>query len=85
MVVLDRIRYITGFPVEGDRAWWWPVGVLTLLVPTALWLASAGTAQPAEDEQLAEDRKVPALSNDQLEAAGAELLRTFQSTGTRCS
>lgn len=75
MVVLNRIRYIAGFSPSRDRARWWPVGLLTLLVLAAVWLASTSAGQPKER---AEDEQPAPGVGDKREAAAGDLLRTFR-------
>ncbi|MHC4400211.1 MAG: M56 family metallopeptidase [Planctomycetota bacterium] len=75
MVLLNRIRYIAGFAPSRDRARWWPVGLLTLLVPFAIWLASTSVAQP---ESRAGEEQPPRVAPDERAAAPGELLLTFR-------
>jgi len=46
MVLLDRVSNTLGFSVSPKKARWWPVGLLGLLVPLAIWAASTGIARP---------------------------------------
>jgi hypothetical protein len=64
MVLLDRIRYVTGSHAEHDRVPWWPVGLLTLIVATAVWMTSTSSAQldspvPANSRQEDSNRDSP--------------------------
>ncbi|MHC4400549.1 MAG: M56 family metallopeptidase [Planctomycetota bacterium] len=75
MVLLSRIRYLVGLSPSRDRARWWPVGVLTLFVAAAVWLASTS---PTQRQARAEDEAPSAVVEDQRPAAPGELLRTFR-------
>jgi len=75
MVLLSRIRYVAGFAPSRDRARWWPVGLLTLIVPLAMWLASTSAAQP---EGRGGGEQPPRVAPDERAAAQGELLVTFR-------
>ena len=55
MVLLNRVGNILGLSASDKRARWWPVGLLALAVPSAIWLASTSIVSPTENETRAEE------------------------------
>lgn len=45
MALLDRVRNVLGVVPGEERLRWWPAGLLALLVPLGLWLASMAMAE----------------------------------------
>jgi len=54
MALLNRVRNILDVSPAHERARWWPVGLLALLVPLGIWSASTSFVQPAQGETQAE-------------------------------
>jgi hypothetical protein len=54
MALLNRVRNILDISPSHERARWWPVGLLALLVPLAIWSASTGVARPDTGKARAE-------------------------------
>ena len=55
MVLLNRVGNILGLSPSTQRARWWPVGLLALAVPLAIWLASMSIVSSTENETRAEE------------------------------
>lgn len=53
MTLLNRVRHVLGLSPTRQRARWWPVGILALLVPLAIWLTSTGLGFMRGGEELA--------------------------------
>jgi hypothetical protein len=54
MRLLERVRHVLG-PTPSDRSRLWPVGILALALPVALWAASAGLIGPSQGVVTADD------------------------------
>ncbi len=59
MVLLNRVGNILGTSSSNKRARWWPVVLLALAVPAAIWLVSMSIALPTENEAQAEETRQP--------------------------
>ena len=55
MVLLSRVGNILGLSASTKRARWWPVALLAMAVPLAIWLASMSIASPPQNEIQAEE------------------------------
>jgi beta-lactamase regulating signal transducer with metallopeptidase domain/protocatechuate 3,4-dioxygenase beta subunit len=55
MVLLNRVGNILGSSPSNKRARWWPVGLLALAVPLAIWLAPTSVFSSTENETRAEE------------------------------
>ncbi len=67
MRLLGRVRYVLGLSPARQRARWWPVGILALLVPLTIWLTSTEIAPPGQPEVRAAEQKVPTETDVNLE------------------
>jgi len=52
MALFDRVRNVLGVVPGEERLRWWPAGLLALLVPLGLWLASMGMAETKQQAQV---------------------------------
>ena len=52
MALFDRVRNVLGVVPGDERLRWWPAGLLALLVPLGLWLASMGMAETKQQAQV---------------------------------
>ena len=57
MTLLKRVRNVLGWVAECERGRWWPVAVLALLVPPAVWLVSTAAVTSAEEKKPASEAK----------------------------
>ena len=55
MVLLNRVRNILGLSASQKKARWWPVALMTLAVPLAIWLVSMNMITPTESQIRAEE------------------------------
>ncbi len=55
MVLLSRVGNILGLSASNKKARWWPVGLLAVAVPLAIWLASTRIVASTENETRAEE------------------------------
>jgi len=72
MVLLDRVRNVLGLTASQKKARWWPVGLLGLLAPLAIWAASTGIVRPEPDQTQANE----ATDAEAISTAGT-VLRPF--------
>ncbi len=88
MAIFERVSHVLGIATPNQRARWWPVGILALLVPLGIWLASANSAesepvavetkQTPEDSSTEEDTQPP--PKEQSQKQQLQRLRQFLST-----
>ncbi|MHC4180592.1 MAG: M56 family metallopeptidase, partial [Planctomycetota bacterium] len=72
MVLLNRVGNILGLSASNRRARWWPVGLLALAVPLAIWLASTSIVWPTENETRAEEVVDDTAAASTSEGVGGE-------------
>lgn len=67
MTLLSRVHHVLGLSPARQRARWWPVGLLALLVPLLIWLTSTEIAPPGQPEVRAGEQKAPTETDVNLE------------------
>lgn len=74
MTLLNRVHNVLGLNLRNPSVGLWPAGLLTLFVPSAIWMATAGVLPPTERQALAADdaatEKVSAKEIRKLDHSG---------------
>jgi len=63
MALLNRVRNILDISPSHERARWWPVGLLALLVPVLIWSASPDIVRPGSGKARAGEEGHPAAES----------------------
>ncbi len=69
MAILERVRYLLGVTPAQDNIRWWPVGILTMLVPLLFWFSPVLGAKPDAAEDAV---KVTSKATSSIKAADAK-------------
>lgn len=72
MVLLNRIGNVLGLSSSSKRAPWWPIALLALAVPLAIWLASTNVHSSTENQTLAAELDKAPVDRAQLDKAELE-------------